>query len=349
VEENSGPIDILFFSRGRGRGHAVRDLEIVRTLRDIHVGVKVVFVSYGTGGRVLAGAGEIVIDIDLPDQSGFVDVAVRAGQVLRRHRAKLVVSHEEPAALCAAKIFDLPTAYMSHWLPPIHDADVRALAYADEVLLLEHERIRPEPAEVGGRVKYIGPVLRALSSRPSDRDRCRAELGIDPAETVILVLPGTGVEQWGTAKIVFQAFKELRRTNSRVIWVGGEHQDEISHLAAGIANVTVIPETGEPDGLMVAADVAVTTGSYNINKELAALGVPSITLSNGRNANDDLFARSTAGNVFLWSADTDGATLATHIDRLLDSAPREPHSPLLTGRNAAAVAAILSSRIWNPQ
>ena len=42
-------ISTLFFSRGRGRGHAIPDLEIVRELAQITDAITVQFVSYATG------------------------------------------------------------------------------------------------------------------------------------------------------------------------------------------------------------------------------------------------------------------------------------------------------------
>jgi hypothetical protein len=343
-------VDILFFSRGRGRGHALPDLAILNALKTAQrVKPSVAFVSYGTGGRVLTEAGEHVLDLCLGDTAAVLDVIVAAGRMVTGYRPALIVSHEELGALCIAKIMGVPSIYLSHWLPAANDPYVAALNYADEVLVIEKERIRPEPPQVKGRVRCLGPVLRRFASLPSDRAAARVSLGIDPDTAVLLVAPGT---RWGRAsdeegwfKLVLTAFDQLSNPNKRMLLVAGGDYEFVSSQTANRNDITVLREVVHVDRLMVASDVGVTTATYGISRELAALGIPSVSLSFGHNWIDDMFVRSIPTNTCLWAADADPVTLATCLESALVRGLAQPDVSALEGRGARVVAEAILSRL----
>src|SRR5207253_2936221 len=161
-------LDVLFFSRGRGKGHAVPDLSIVEQLRKICPDVRLAFASYATGAEVFEAAGESLFRMPLPERNPFADTVLCAAQVLSQVRALLVVSHEEMAVLPAAKIYDSRTVFLSHWFSAPPDPFLHALRFADEVLFMEKPGLFPEPEVVAGRVRYLGPVLRRFYHLPAD-------------------------------------------------------------------------------------------------------------------------------------------------------------------------------------
>ena len=65
---------ILFFSRGRGRGHALPDVEIVQAIHYARPDVEVLFVSYATGSQTIANAGLPVIDVGLPEEGAAAEM-----------------------------------------------------------------------------------------------------------------------------------------------------------------------------------------------------------------------------------------------------------------------------------
>lgn len=65
---------ILWFSRGRGRGHAIPDIEIIRALQQQGSDCEVRIVSYGTGARTFESFGYGVIDLGLSDAGEIADV-----------------------------------------------------------------------------------------------------------------------------------------------------------------------------------------------------------------------------------------------------------------------------------
>ena len=68
---------------------------------------------------------------------------------------------------------------------------------------------------------------------------------------------------------------------------------------------------------MAATDVAITKGNRNIVLELAALGIPSVTVTHGLNRIDDFRSAKLANNITAKAAELDSETLAAHLaDRL---------------------------------
>ncbi len=160
--------EILFFSRGRGRGHAVPDMAILDQFRRLSSEADVRFVSYGTGAATLRQAEHSVIDLALPDDARFLDVLVRASRVIHRLKPRFVFAHEEFAALPAAKTFGVPTLLLVDFFRPV-DIWLESLRFADRVVFLERRGLFPEPPQAKGRVRYVGPVVRPLAYALDDR------------------------------------------------------------------------------------------------------------------------------------------------------------------------------------
>jgi hypothetical protein len=105
-------VDVLFFSRGRGRGHAIPDSAVCWDLKARHPRISVVMASYATGAMTLRELGWPMFDLNLPEENPLFAIIVRCGELIEGLRPKFVVSHEEFDALPAAKIFGLPTIFI---------------------------------------------------------------------------------------------------------------------------------------------------------------------------------------------------------------------------------------------
>ena len=330
-----------------GRGHAIPDLAIVAELRKICPEIRIVFVSYGTGAEIFAAAGEETVHLGLPEMVSPFELLVSAGVELQKWHSRVVVSHEEAAVMSAAKIFGLPTVFLTHWFAAPQTPLMQALVHADEILFMEKAGIFPEPESVRGRVRYLGPVVRNFQFRPEHREQVRSELKMDPNESLILVLPG---REWsGNASalcdLVVQAFELMDRPKKRLLWVTGKDRDTVLNQVSGHAGIQVVPVERQVERLMVASDLAITRGTYSTGNELQALGIPSISLSDGTNYIDDFFARARAKASFYWWAETDAAILAKRMETLLDQGLLTPDSGLLQGRGAKSVAEALAASL----
>ena len=101
-EFESGKKRLLFFVRGRGRGHAVPDLAIVDELLARRDDLDVRLVSYATGADAIKQHGRSLIDLPLPESGSIPEMSVIAGKLIGWLKPDLVASHEEFAAIPAA-------------------------------------------------------------------------------------------------------------------------------------------------------------------------------------------------------------------------------------------------------
>lgn len=341
-------VNLLFFSRGRGHGHAIPDMAIADELEKLRNNVDLRFVSYGTGAKTFASHNRPVIDLEMPDKNPVWTTAVRAGALIRETQPDLVISHEEFAALPAAKIFGIPAVFITEWFSDPETLPMQALECADEVLFIEDEAIFPEPPCVEGRVHYVGPVLRHFNYGPLDRERARRELGIDSHAAVILVIPGG----WATEErepiynLVLPAFDALRAPAKLLLWMAGEDEKEMRERIGPRSDIVVKGFEREIDRIMAASDLAITKANRITLKELGALGIPSISISHGRNPIDDVLIERIPTNIALDARTVSAKVLAKTIVEMLKDSPREttempPHENSGAARAAEALSAMI--------
>ncbi len=281
---------VLFYSRGRGHGHAIPDMAIADELLQLQSAIDLRLVSYGTGAETFRAHDRFVIDLQLPDANPLWETVLRAGQLIRDTQPGLVISHEEFSILPVAKIFGVPTVLITEWFSDPDHLQMQALVHADEVICIENEGVFDVTPSVEGKVYYAGPVLRPFSYSRGDRERARQELGIPQDATVILVIPGG----WATeAKepiydLLVPAFNMLKVPGKLLVWMAGADYEMLQEHLEGRADVIVKERDWQIDRLMVASNLAITKANRVTLRELAALGIPSISISHGHNRIDDV-------------------------------------------------------------
>lgn len=287
---------VVFFSRGKGRGHAVPDAAIARELLTLQPDLEISFVSYSTGASTLMELGHQVVDLKLPEDNSLWDTVVRAGQLLRvlqeRTAETLVVSHEEFCVMPMAKTFGFRTVFLTDWFLHTESEFMRCLKYSDEVIFMDDPGIYDEPPYLCGKVSYVGPVLRDLRLQAVDRPERRARLGLPPDAAVILVAPG-GAEMHGEARspifdLVLAAYELLNVTEKRLVWVTGEPDyDSVRGRTADRKDIIILKPHYDFTPTLLASDVVITKGNRVTVLECEALGIPSISISYGNNPVDD--------------------------------------------------------------
>lgn len=324
-EFDPGRIGVLFFSRGRGRGHAVPDCALAAEMCRLRDDVDLRFVSYATGAETFEELGHTVIDLDLPENNPLFETLIRATRVIGWLKPSLVIAHEELPALAAAKILELPTVYLADWFGKPDDIRTGLLAYADEILFLDDAGIFTEPMQAAGRVHYVGPVLRPFCYTRQDRLRARQELGIPADQTVISVLPGSWTEEKAPIfDLVLAAFDLIPDRSKTLIWIAGEDHATLENRTRDRTGIVIQKQEWQMDRLMVATDAAITKATRITSMELAALGIPSISLSHGLNRIDDIRIEHIPSNTALQAKDVDAGTLANAIASTLHSPQRPP-------------------------
>lgn len=300
------PDTVLYFARGRGRGHALAALAIADRLVDLIPELEVRFVSYGSGAEVMRDRGRPVLDLGLPDQPDVFAMENRLPRAFATGSTpSIVVAHEEFDVPIAARHRRLPCVVVTDWF--LNDPDdwrMESLTHAEEVLFLdEGAGIFPEPEYVEHKVRYVGPVLRPLRYARSDRLRARQAGGFprDALLVSVLIWPGRRAESIAPlAALLNQAF-------------------ELLEVAPGIDKLLVWNRDGDSefDRTMAACDLAITKGNRNLVLELAAMGVPAVSVSHGLNVIDDIRTARLPNNVTVAYRDLNAPALARLMTRMI--------------------------------
>jgi len=299
---------VWYFARGRGRGHALAGLSIARHMRSLVPSVRVRFISYGTGARTFRELGVPVLDLRMPDIPGLFDLERKLPRIFNTSRLPaLVVAHEEFAVCPFAKAVGVPGVLITDWfLDDPNTWQMESIKNTEEVLFLDDPQVFADglfipPPYAAGKVQCTGPVLRPLSYGRQDRLRARRELGIAGGTLVVSVFihPGRRTEEIAPLREILQtAFDSLPARSKLLLW----DRDSDSEF----------------DRTMAASDLAITKGNRNIVLELAAMGIPSISVSHGLNAIDDLRTASLANNRTLANRGLSALRLAECMTHMIE-------------------------------
>src|ERR1035438_8260313 len=306
-----GAFGIAFFSRGRGRGHAVPDMAIARELLQLVPNVDLRFVSYSGGAETFRSCGYEVVDLHMPDEPPLLPMIVQEGRIIRSLQPRLVISHEELAALPASQVFDVPCLFITDFFQDPNPFLTSALQCAREIIFIAERGIFTEPPFMGDRLRYVGPAIRRFDYGRSDRSRARQELGLPPEATVVLCQPG-GYEEARVpmADLLVAAWNALPHPSKRLIWLAWRDHESLRARFSGQPDILVLKEDWAIDRLMVASDLVITKGNRTTVCEAASLGVPSISISVGVNWPDDVAIARVRSNSALHARDVDAAALA---------------------------------------
>ena len=280
---------LMFVSRGHGRGHAVPDIAITSDLAARLPWLQFHHVSYADGADVYRAHGIDPIDLKLPANPAFLEALVATARVLKVKAPDLLVAHEEPAALLAAQIFDIPSIFIIDFFMDPSAPFMRALEYAEEVLFTGDPGVFTEPPSLNEKLHYVGRAVRDLGYTLADRSAIRAELNIDPEAIVLVCQPGA----WSEARVAIidllcSAWKLLPFQTKQLIWVGGRDYEKLSERFHGHTDITVLKEDWKLGRLMAGSNVLITKANRMTVFEAAALGLPSLSLSNYANWPDDV-------------------------------------------------------------
>jgi UDP:flavonoid glycosyltransferase YjiC (YdhE family) len=336
-------VEVLFFSRGRGRGHAVPDLAIAEELSRLTDRVAIHFASYATGADTFREAGWPVFDLEMAEVNPYTRTLLRAHALIQYLRPALVIAHEEFAALPAAHLTETPCVLITDWFPPASATTAETIPLADSIVFIGDEGGFPLPESIRCAPTFVGPVVRRMKYSLSDRSRARAELGLPENATVVSVIPGA----WATearapiADLVLPAFDRLPAAKKYLFWLTKADHAAIARQAAHLPGMRVLGDCAAVEQIMVASDVILTKGNRGTTLDAASLGVPSISLSAGTNPVDDAVLTQVRSNRALNVKATDAAALCTALEELCALPLAQRHPPLnlhLRGGEAAAKA-----------
>jgi UDP-N-acetylglucosamine:LPS N-acetylglucosamine transferase len=341
-----GTVNILFFSRGRGSGHAVPDLALADELHRHDENLAITWASYGTGYETLKAHGCDVIDLHLPEENPFVETNLAAFKLISATAPHLVISHEEFAVAPASRSLGIPVVFLTDFFLPAKHLWMQCLSCADEIIFIDDHSIFPVPAELVSTTTYVGPIVRPFSYCLSDRSRARRELGIDLDTCLILGLPG----KWFTEArapvfdLILAAYRRLHVKKKNLVYIAGKDHPSLCFRAAAFPDVVVKEVDWAIDRWMVACDFAITKATRKTTIELFSLGVPSISISPSLNRIDDLRVRSIPTNTALQTSSLDVVTLVDTMESVLRASKGVPARPGPRSAGVSTSARLIAER-----
>jgi hypothetical protein len=344
-------MDILVFSRGRGRGHAIPDAAIMHEVGLLRPDLVWTFASYATGARTFQSLGHSVHDLELPEENPFLPTVVSAFRLIDRCKPRFVVAHEELAALVAAELMRVPSVFITDWFVSETTLLMQPLAFAKAILFIESQGLFDEPSYVKGKVEYLGPLIRKMSYTKDDRSRARSELGISEKAKVISCLPGG----WATearapiANMMLPAFDRLPYAEKKLFWVAGSDTASFVTQTKQREDIVIVEQLWPIEQLMVASDVILTKGNRGTIMEAAYLGIPSISLSNGLNPVEDFIVPRIQSNLALRVKGIDYEYLSSCIEsQIVRSRNKVCPTPAVVSAGAVASALIAQLGFGDP-
>jgi len=282
---------LLFFSRGRGRGHAIPDAAIISSLRRTVPDLDVLFVSYATGARVLRSLGYEVIDLGFGENSQMFPTLIKSTRIISHLQPSLVISHEEFSVPVAARIVGVRNIFLTDWFPSDSPSLMQSIAYSDTIICLDHVESIDLPDGFKTKAVFTGPVLKKFSISSTDRQDTRNELGLNESSLLISVIPGGASNSlecnspiWS---LVTKAFRSIPCNDKKLVWIADEDFDLLSSYSISDDRIEILRPRNDIERLMIASDVVITKGNRITTMEAAALGVQTVSLSHGLNPVDD--------------------------------------------------------------
>lgn len=265
------------------------DMAIARELVQMLPALDIRFVSYSGGAETFRACGYRVIDLRLPDEPPMLTAIVEESRVIRRLQPRLVISHEELAALPASQVFDIPCLFITDFFQDPNPFLTSAMQCAREIIFIAERGIFTEPPFMEGTIRYVGPAVRRFNYGRRDRGRARQELGLPADAAVVLCQPGNYSESHvPAAELILSAWDALPHPSKRLIWLAWRDYDSLRARLAGRQDIVLLKEDWAIDRLMAASDLLITKGNRTTVCEAAFLGLPSISISAGANWPDDV-------------------------------------------------------------
>lgn len=241
---------------------------------------------------------------------GYVSVPVSLAA--RRERVPLVL-HEQNA------VPGLANRVASRW------ARVVALAFPDAA-----ERLPRRVRTVATGNPIRSAVLRVLTDRPALAAEARSVLGLEERRRTVLVLGGSqGALRLNRATIEAAELLADRDDLQLLLLSGARDHAEVQRRLprSGSLVVRSVAFLERIDLAYAVADLALTRAGAMTIAELTACGIPSVLVpypyATGRHQEANARAVERAGGaVVLLDDQTDGAALASNVERLLDRPDR---------------------------
>lgn len=337
---------------GRGLGHLVRQLAILRWVRRLGAvaGVKVEPWLLTSSEADTLARREGIPALKIPSKSMMRDAGLEPSRYLAVARTwvlnalaglgpDVLVVDTFPGGsfgeLVAALELAKKRALVAREVRPELRADAawQAMLPLYDRVIVPGEGLGPAPTAAAGEVRLRGPVLLRERAELVPRAEARAALGIPEGARAVYLSTGGGGD--GAAPGLLPRLTDALRARGWHVVVGaGPLYEGPERRGPGI---TWLERYGAAE-LFLGLDAAVSAGGYNSLHELWLAGVPTVFLPQPRLADDQAarVARAVEAGLGVSARSVDA------VPDALESLPAGPVAPLPGGAALDAAAAVLS-------
>jgi len=275
---------LLYLSRGRGFGHAMRDLLILKNLKKENVDFQIKLVSYAQGYTYLKNNGCEVQNLNLRlEEEHGLKASFRLESLILQLKPDLIVSDEVFNVFPISKKFNIPSILITNWFCESISKDhplIPAVKKADHIIFADKKEFHEIPPDLSVPISFVGPIIKEFNYILKDKEKAREKLGLDNKDIVILVTPGSTSEDGRELlELSAKVFKKINRNNLKMIFLTGELYKEYLEKFKDEDKIIIKPFEREMDRLMVASDLVICKGTLSTTWELIFLGIPSISIA----------------------------------------------------------------------
>jgi len=318
---------ILYFSRGRGFCHAMRDMLIIEELTKLNERLNIKVASYADGYTCFDKNGFEVLDLGLGLDEEFGYKAVnRMKSLIEKFNPDLIVADEVFLVLPLAKKFGITSLLITNWFFESIDKRhpmIPVVRDANRIIFADRKEFHKVPSNFDVPVSFVGPIIREFEYTQKDKKRARGKLGLKENETILLVTPaGRHKHRSKLLDLTTTILTKVNKQELRLILLAGPLFEEYLERFKTNDKVIVKSYDWEIDRLMAASDLVITKGTFTTSWELVFLGVPSISIPDGDNPVDLMHIKKLDGfnaTIAINPYDFNAYSLLEKIEILLDS------------------------------
>ncbi|MFQ6043149.1 MAG: glycosyltransferase [Candidatus Poribacteria bacterium] len=268
---------ILFITRGRGWGHAIRDMAIIDSFSQESETIRIGIISSESGYQAyrIYGCECTEIPTGGEEWKWFLEVE----EYLEDWGApSLIVSDEHFGGLIIAQELKVPSVFITDWFP-VGEYDCPELIAdfdrAETIIYPGYQSSTPVPEQLSGKAHLVGPIVRSNPFLNVPRLQLKRELGLMADIPLILLMGGGSPENQSYISTCIHAVENLEEELQLVAIAGKLKKDFPQQISS---RVIVLNHTTEIVKYMAASETVITQAGHTTLSELAVYAIPSITV-----------------------------------------------------------------------
>ena len=328
---------LLFLSRGKGWGHSIRDIEIVKYLSHTNE-YEVLFASYGAGYEAYRTKGIPCYDLQCREGDYGGPLIESFISLIKKLSPTWIVSDEELFMLPISHGFGIPCAYITNYFEPKDFIEKTCINYSDLILFAEYDNLCSDDHVNPSMLHYVGPIYQKVERIKKSKE-----------SNIVLVMLGGSKNRWSVIANVALIKKLISANVSDVRYrvVGDEISNILNEMNIPTENIEWSRRDKDLNKVLEGCGAAIIRGGINSLWEMASIGMPTLCVPYPKEVNpmEARYAemmQERGLSSFIFQSDITHETLYKQLTLLLSPLKSEEikrNFAQFSGKNGAAEAA----------